>query len=648
MALTTVVALYLAELITTTNARATILTAGQDRLMAVASGRAAEVHGVLAAVRADVRAKANNPVILEATRGFVSGWERMGSLAAPTLRASYMHGASAVPDHVPKAGDQGSAYRQVHGYYHRFFANHADARDYANLYIVSPAGRVVYSVRKKASFGADLHNGLFEETGLAMAFARAVNARDNADISTDFEPYEIETGQLSAFFGVSILGESGRVEGVLIIRLPASALAVIVDRPDGLGQTGQVAILGVDMVTRTGPEIAFAAQPTGAQPGHDVVRDGGLAVLGADGPVPQVAAFAPFVFQGMQFAVVAWQERREIFASAQLLRQETLRDGVPALALVCVIGIMLARSISGPLEAVGSAMGSVAAQRYDFDIPCRNRRDEIGTIARRLDLFRASLVAADATERENAFKSAAFEAASAALMLTDRDMTIIYVNRRLVELMTAHRIALERNVSDFRPSALPGRDLAALFPGAARLQEAAETDDATAEIRLGQSHLELSMAPVRAHKSTKILGYVVEWKDVTERWVSDAVIGALNATLPLASFSNDGRLIEANPPFLRWVLRQDHALLGEHWNTIFHNDSPGGAGSWSVLSADTVQHQRFQICPRNTDPLSAILSRVKNDRGRVQRYVLVAGSDVGVSPVWGHIPGQMTQLREVL
>ncbi|MEL6517328.1 MAG: hypothetical protein AAFQ39_06400, partial [Pseudomonadota bacterium] len=61
-----------------------------------------------------------------------------------------------------------------------------------------------------------------------------------------------------------------------------------------------------------------------------------------------LAAFVPFVFQGKRFVVVALQQRSEILASATRLRRESLQDGISALALVCVVGVMLARSISGP------------------------------------------------------------------------------------------------------------------------------------------------------------------------------------------------------------------------------------------------------------------------------------------------------------
>lgn len=634
MALITIAALYLAELITTTNARATILAAGEDRLLAVASSRAAEVQGVLASVRADMRAKANNPVILEAARAFKRSWDREGPLAAERLRAAYMVGR----DH-PVGGELSAprpnthaGYHRTHSFYHPFFSSHAASRDYADLYLVSPTGRVIYSVAKGDSFGADVATTLDAGDGLRLVFDRVVNGNGfSVDIMTDFEPYGADPSERSAFFGMPVRDGLAQLHGVLIIRLPAAALTDIVGRSDGLGRTGRAAVLGADLTPRAGLAISIVDADDPVPPERRLAREGGVTILGPEDEEPHLAAFVPFVFQGKRFVVVALQQRSEILASATRLRRESLQDGISALALVCVVGVMLARSISGPLQAVGQAMGQVARRDYDVEIPGRQRPDEIGDIARRLDVFRASLVAADATEREHAFKSAAFEATSAALMLIDRDMTIIYVNQCLVHLMAQHRIALERNVSDFRPDALPGRGLIALYPGAERLRVAAVEGQGNAEMQLGHSHLALAMAPVRAGDSPQILGYVVEWKDVTRRRLSDAVTGAVHATLPVASFSPDGRLIEANPPFLRWTSIPGQAVYGEHWNAIFHANQNGTARPWAEIAKMSAQQEGLWVHPKGGVRLSAMLCRVNNNRGRTRRFVLIAGSDIGAS-----------------
>ncbi|MEM9476109.1 MAG: PAS domain-containing protein [Pseudomonadota bacterium] len=647
MAVIAVSALYLAELISTTNARNTIFEAGQYRLMAVATSRAAEVRSVMASVSADMRAKANNPVILEATRAFVRSWHSTSDADRGAIQRAFVDDSPHPAGEREKLVDAGTgtAYAGVHRYFHEFFASHAASRAYDDLYIVSPDGRVVYSVRKFSTFGADLRSENAQGTPVGTAFAKAAASTDDAKVTmTDFLPYAAHGGAPTAFFAIPVRTNTGVLEGVLIISLPAKALDTIVNRPDGLGETGAVAFLGSDALPRAGPGIPEADWADSVDLKLQLVRDGGSAMLANATEEPYVAAFAPVRLNGSYYAVIARQKRSAILAPAEVLRRETLRDGVAVLGFVCLVGLLLARSISTPLTAVGNAMGRVARREYEMDIPGRRRADEIGGIARELDSFRAALLAAEANDREHTFKSAAFEATSAALMLVDRELTIIYVNESLVELMSEHRISLGRNVWDFRPDALPGRNLAALFPGAERLRKEAGQGHRAAEMRLGNSYLTLAMEPVRDGPDGQLLGYVVEWADVTQRRLSSAVLGAIDTALPVASFSPDGRLIATNPPFRRWTGLPPQLLNGHHWNTLFPQNACKDAKCWSRTLEGAGRHVRLQLCPARASALPVILCRVDNDRGRAQRFVLIALSDLpavsasAAAPVEAEVP----------
>jgi len=64
------------------------------------------------------------------------------------------------------------------------------------------------------------------------------------------------------------------------------------------------------------------------------------------------------------------------------------------LALVVGIGLALvsARSLTAPLGRIETAMGELASGHFDLDIPDRDRGDEIGSMARTLDVFRENAV----------------------------------------------------------------------------------------------------------------------------------------------------------------------------------------------------------------------------------------------------------------
>lgn len=464
MVLIAVVALYLAEYIASTNARSAMLGAGQERLVAVAQSRAAEISQRLNSARADLKAKANNPVMVDAVRSFI---------------------AALPPDVVSAQSDRDIGrraellrhppYSMVYRRYHRFFETHVSSHAYENLFIVSPLGQVVYAVSGDRVSEA-LDAGAPGAGNLRKVFSDLNRtAGQGGSVSVLFSDDSTLDPTKSAVMAASIRSNaSPRAEGVVILQIGSQLVEHIAQRPEGLGRTGTVSVLRSDRRAIAGEDIVLGDWMMPSDQVDALLRRGGVASLRTQENQTYMAAIASFSFDGEVFSVVARQRDDEILAPAQRLRRETLRDGVPALALVSVLGVMLARSISVPLHQVGKSMTRVAKRQYDVTIPGRNRADEIGSIARRLDLFRASLLKADAVERENAFKSAAFEGASAALMILDTHFTIIYVNDRLVDLMSQHHVALGRNVWDFRPDALPGRNLSTFFPGAHRFRKTAE------------------------------------------------------------------------------------------------------------------------------------------------------------------------------
>ena len=73
--------------------------------------------------------------------------------------------ASAIDD----AGD-GSAWSAAHAEYHDYLRRLASLSDYPGLVLISNSGQIVYSVNKDVDLGADLVDGPYSYTGLALAF----------------------------------------------------------------------------------------------------------------------------------------------------------------------------------------------------------------------------------------------------------------------------------------------------------------------------------------------------------------------------------------------------------------------------------------------------------------------------------------------
>ncbi|ALG73626.1 hypothetical protein VY88_22720 [Azospirillum thiophilum] len=94
--------------------------------------------------------------------------------------------------------------------------------------------------------------------------------------------------------------------------------------------------------------------------------------------------------------------------------------GLSALALL--LGWAVARSVTRPLSRVHGVMLRLAEQDMEAEVPERGRRDEIGGMARTLEVFKASILRTHQMERENrdAAERAAADKRAAMLDLASR------------------------------------------------------------------------------------------------------------------------------------------------------------------------------------------------------------------------------------
>ena len=505
---------------------------------------------------------------------------------------------------------------------------------------------MVYSTAKTGYLGVVLGTGRTEVSPLASAFLAATAApAEDPVVMTDFTFDPMFPGDLLSVFATALRSPAGELRGVLAVTVSETLLNGIMQRPEGLGATGQAFLIGNDGVLRSEPRLhadPVLRERFGPAPPLRAVQRGQRGVLRhVDGDRAAVfTAFVPAGVPGNAFAVMAQQSEAEILAPAREMGARINEDGVLGIVIVSMIGLIFARSMSVPLTRVDQAMQRVARKDYDAPIPDRLRRDEIGAIARRLDAFQASLVEADSLARENAFKGAAFEAASAALMLVDRELTIIYVNTELAGLLERHRVAFDRRIPDFRPDALPGRSLLSLVPQSGLGSgEAPVGSPVATRFRVGQHHLSIDTAPVESEAGT-VIGYVVEWRDVSAEEMDRALLNAVDRNLPVASFAPDGRLLSANAHFAQWIGHSGAELPGLGWDRLFteaglrpdaeaSDPAPGRALNWQRAVQQAASGPTISVTPRakSSVPGQVMLRPVGDSAGRAERYVLLGLGD---------------------
>ena len=338
--------------------------------------------------------------------------------------------------------------------------------------------------------------------------------------------------------------------------------------------------------------------------------------------------------------VTAWSTQ----ASLAKVRQDQVLTvaiglGVFALALIA-IGFYLFNHMSRPLIGIGKSMQGVAEEDYETGIPFTDRKDEVGQIANMLDHFRRRLAFAKAGQEEAAFKEAAFEGCSAAMMLIDGKMKVTFANPACMALIDSLSPELARHWPGVGQSTLVGANLGAITrlrptlekelsgQGGARAQGGA----AGVVIRVGERMVELRVNPARDADGQKI-GCVIEWSDRTESLRNAAMIGAMDSGQVSLEFSNDGSLRNANANALA-ALRADigtlrNTSLARLFAGNLEGDHDGRRFAAKVMAGET-EPGRFTLrAPGGTEEFifDGIFTVLQDENGAPDKAIFLA-SDV--------------------
>lgn len=161
--------------------------------------------------------------------------------------------------------DDGSAWTDVHRRVHPVYRDVTTRLGLVDLYLVSPSGRVLYSVNKRPDLGTNLRTGPFSGSVLANTYRRVVDNPDQPAATSDLRFYDAVPDDAIGVIGSPIIDDG--LVGVLLVSYRASTLTELVTADQtweaaGLPETGDVFVVGGnDDTTRTDPR-AFLQTPT--------------------------------------------------------------------------------------------------------------------------------------------------------------------------------------------------------------------------------------------------------------------------------------------------------------------------------------------------------------------------------------------------
>ncbi|MEQ8584854.1 MAG: methyl-accepting chemotaxis protein [Thalassobaculaceae bacterium] len=366
----------------------------ERQLETVVKDRAVALEQYLETIRIDLITLSTSPVAFEAIMEFKGGWTEFFA-AGPTqaLQAAYITdnpNPTGQKDELDRAeGPEG--YHETHAHFHPWYRTFLRAKGFYDIFLFDTNGNLVYTVFKELDYATNFNDGEYAESGLGRVYREAL-ANPGEVAFDDFEPYAPSYGAPASFIAKAVIDNFGTTIGVLAFQMPIDRLNAVMQDESGLGETGDTVIVGTDGLRRSDSRFASESallQETIAWPGTEAVLGGerGIAIGDVYG-ASNLVGFAPVDFEGIRWGVMATVSEAEAFAASRdLLFYEVLIGGA-LLLLALVAGIVFSRTITTPLSRIVGVMSTVSTGSYGVDVPERERRDEVGDIARALEVFR--------------------------------------------------------------------------------------------------------------------------------------------------------------------------------------------------------------------------------------------------------------------
>lgn len=363
--------------------------------------------GYLKGIEEEIRIVAQNPAVHIATRAFSDAWQSISGDPTKTLQAAYITNnphPTGEKDKLIK-GSSDAAYDDLHARYHPWFHALLNERQYYDIFLFDLNGNLIYTVFKELDYATNLNSGEWKDTDLGNSFRAAAKSSEAGSIHFfDFKPYGPSHGAPASFMSTPIFDGSEKI-GVLVFQMPVDKINGIMSYREGLGETGEMMIIGDDKLMRN--DSVFTAENDILKTKIDIpavdMALGGEKAGGHSNDYRNVGLtyfVEPFKYRGVNWVMAVVQSDEEINAPVVEMRNWMLIIGLPMLLMLGVAGWYASRFLVVPLNVLSGQMQKISGGETSLDVAYKEQGDEIGGMARALEVFRQNTDAQAKMQRQ--------------------------------------------------------------------------------------------------------------------------------------------------------------------------------------------------------------------------------------------------------
>ena len=392
----------------------TVTAMTEDKLRTVAAQRADALGGFLAAIKSDLLVSAASTGTISSIGNLAIGWPQLGDDPTAVLKDAFITrnpNPADQRDLLDTGGlNKGITYDMAHARLNPGFRGQLEAHGYEDIYLFDPAGNVLYSVMKQDDFATNFApGGLYASSPLGDAFrTAAAMTKPGQAVFVDAAPYAATPDAPASFMAAPVFNGKTLV-GVIAFKMPTHAIGAMMDTRLGLGESGETFFVGTDHLMRNDSpfsganDVLVTAFDT---PDVDAALASGTTSFGKSEDyrgTTLLTATVPVSFEGTNWALVAAIGEDEALAPVAAMRNSILIGSAVVLLLATLFGLVFSRSVTRPISRLTRTMDALAEGDLTVEVMGKDRSDEVGAMARAVEVFRENAArVASLTEEERA------------------------------------------------------------------------------------------------------------------------------------------------------------------------------------------------------------------------------------------------------
>lgn len=371
-----------------------------EQLQGTSNNKADAVKSFFADTEKQVTELASSPHISNALDRFSASYYELGPEAESILQKTY------IDDNPNPAGQKEKLtsaatttnYDAVHTALHPWFRTILRTNDYYDIFIFDASGRNVYTVYKELDFATQLADGRWKDSGLGTLVRKVLaGSPDATPVLEDFKPYAPSNNIPAGFVAAPIKGADGKIKGVVAVQLSIGKLDASMAPTAVNGKTGESTLVGSDKLARNNSPLDKSGtmlkrklethQAEAALNGETGVEIGKNA-LGQKSYI----AYTPVATMGAKYAILSDITASEVDAPLNKLAMQVGLMVLLVAAAAAAIGLWFARTLTKPIADLTNSMGILASGDTDAEIPGSSRGDELGEMAKAVQVFKDNAI----------------------------------------------------------------------------------------------------------------------------------------------------------------------------------------------------------------------------------------------------------------